>query len=220
MVQAIQASKVTLGELRQHFGLSEAENPQFFTEWLAIDSQLSEADAAEVSRVRGNFKYLLEEPPLLEEAVKMVVLARLLDLAAFYQPPFRIRPELGIEISSPAEDGAIVRGNIDVLVILGQLWVLAIEAKMTTFALNVALPQALSYMLSSPGAIAFGLLTNGAEFAFVKLSKEEKKISLPFHARFSLYAPGNELAAVLKDSASSRAADAQTSGRSQPSENL
>ncbi|NJR68385.1 MAG: restriction endonuclease subunit R [Synechococcales cyanobacterium CRU_2_2] len=219
MVQAIQASKVTLGELRQHFGLSEAENPQFFTEWLAIDSQLSEADAAEVSRVRGNFKYLLEEPPLLEEAVKMVVLARLLDLAAFYQPPFRIRPELGIEISSPAEDGAIVRGNIDVLVILGQLWVLAIEAKMTTFALNVALPQALSYMLSSPGAIAFGLLTNGAEFAFVKLSKEEKN-QFAVSRTFSLYAPGNELAAVLKILRHLGQQIAQTSGRSQPSENL
>lgn len=197
MVQVLQASKVTLSQLRQRFGLVETENPQFFTEWLGVEAAVSQGDLAAIARIRSNFKYLLEEPPLLEEAVKMVVLSRLLDLAEFYQPPFRIRPEAVVEVSSTDSEGTTIRGAVDVLVVSGRLWVLAIEAKMTTFALNVALPQALSYMLASPQPLTFGLLTNGAEFAFVKLAKGESP-QFALSRTFSLYAPGNELAEVLK----------------------
>jgi hypothetical protein len=110
-----------------------------------------------------------------EEAVKMVVLSPLLDLAGFYQPPFEIETEKSTDISA-VDESIIVKGNIDVLVIQKRLWVLVIESKSTKFDVLTALPQALAYMLNTPNIErpTFGLLVNGREFVFVKLVQQEK----------------------------------------------
>ncbi|PSO65120.1 MAG: hypothetical protein BRC38_10015, partial [Cyanobacteria bacterium QH_6_48_35] len=47
---------------------------------------------------------LTESHPLLEEAVKMVVLSSLLELAGFYQSPFEIETETSIEIVAEDDD--------------------------------------------------------------------------------------------------------------------
>lgn len=198
MIQVVQARKATLGLLETEFGLVTNPNPQFFTEWISPEAVLTNAEIQALARVKSNFEHLLKEPPLLEEAVKMVVLSPLLDLAGFYQPPFRIKPEAEISIeATDTEEGVVVRGEIDMLVVSGKLWVLAIESKMSAFALNVALPQALSYMLANPTQPCYGLIMNGNDFIFVKLNREET----PRYATsrvFSLFAPGNELVEVLK----------------------
>ena len=51
---------------------------------------------------------LLEEPPFLENSVKMVVISPLLDLAGFYQSPFRIDTESSIEIQTE-DEGLIIK---------------------------------------------------------------------------------------------------------------
>ncbi|MEL6381694.1 MAG: type I restriction endonuclease subunit R, partial [Cyanobacteria bacterium J06626_18] len=108
-----------------------------------------------------------------EEAVKMVILSPLLDLAGFYQAPFSIQTEESVEITAQDEE-TIVRGTIDVLVVQQQLWVLVIESKSTRFDVLTALPQALAYMLKTPNEVrpTYGLLVNGREFVFVKLIQE------------------------------------------------
>jgi len=58
-----------------------------------------------------------------------------------------IEAETSIEISAE-DEGAIVKGSIDVLVIQKRFWVLVIEAKSTKFDVLIALPQALAYMLN------------------------------------------------------------------------
>ncbi len=110
-----------------------------------------------------------------EEAVKMIVLSPLLDLAGFYQPPFEIETETSTEISA-VDEGVLVKGNIDVLVLNKRLWILVIESKSTKFDVITALPQALAYMLDTPNIEqpTFGLLVNGREFVFVKLVQQEK----------------------------------------------
>lgn len=50
-------------------------------------SPLSEEERHLLDRVKGSFLELMEDPPMLENTVKMVVLAPLLDLAGFYQKP-------------------------------------------------------------------------------------------------------------------------------------
>jgi hypothetical protein len=117
-----------------------------------------------------------------EEAVKMVVLSPLLDLAGFYQPPFEIETEASVEISAE-DDGIVVKGNIDAPVIQKRLWVFVIESKSTIFDVTVALPQALTYMMApSPFKRTFGLLVNGREFMFIKLVIQE----YPVYARCAL----------------------------------
>lgn len=197
MVQTLKASDVTLGDLVEQFGLAVTHNPQFFPEWTQASTEITDQEVQILERVRSNQENLLKTPPLSEEAVKMVVLSPLLDLAGFYQPPFRIRTEVGTQISSPDEDGTIVTGLIDVLVVSEALWIVVVESKMSRFSLTAALPQALSYMLGSPQKRCFGLIANGGDFVFVKLDQE----STPTYSTsrvFSLLAPGNELVDVLR----------------------
>jgi predicted type IV restriction endonuclease len=199
MVQILQSHKVTLGDLHQQFQLAIARDPQFFFEWQSIP-QTTTADEIELlDRIKSNFENMLQTPPFMEGAVKMVVLAGLLDLAGFYQPPFRIRTEPSIRISSPdgEEEGVIIRGAIDVLVLMERLWILVIESKMSTFSLTAALPQTLSYMLASGQPVTFGLISNGSDFIFLKLTQQGQP-QYSTSRVFSLLTPGNELIEVLQ----------------------
>jgi len=56
--------------------------------------------------------------------------------------------------------------------------VLVIEAKKTAYSLEVGIPQALAYMLGSPNLEKpnYGFVTNGTDFIFLKLIKQEKLV--------------------------------------------
>jgi predicted type IV restriction endonuclease len=193
----IQASKVTLGLLERQFGLSLTDEAHIFPEWQG--TMALEPDALRgLERVKQNYRYLLKEPPVLEETVKLVVLSPLLDLAGFYQPPFRMRTEESVVVTGSAEDGTEIRGAIDAIVVLEKLWVVVIEAKMSDFSITKALPQTLSYMLASPNAVTYGLVTNGSEFLFLKLCRSADGSQYATSRVLSLLAPGNELIPVLQ----------------------
>ncbi len=174
MVQILQAKDISLEELQEYFGLQLTTNPESFPEWRENLPHLTDEEKRALERVKSNYFNLVNRRPLLEEAVKMVVLSPLLDLAGFYQPPFSIKTEASVEISAE-DEGVIVRGNIDILVIQQRLWVLVIESKSTKFDVMEALPQALAYMLNNPSEVqpTFGFLLNGREFVFVKLTRAE-----------------------------------------------
>jgi predicted type IV restriction endonuclease len=82
--------------------------------------------------------------------------------------------------------------------VLEQIWVVVIEAKMSDFSLTKALPQTLSYMLASPNATTYGLVTNGSEFLFLKLVRSANRAQYATSRVLSLLAPGNELVPVLQ----------------------
>jgi predicted type IV restriction endonuclease len=195
MSQAIAAKDVTLKELKQNFGIQMSQSPAFFTEWLEAFTLLSEEERHLLDRVKANFQELMEEPPMLENTVKMVVLAPLLDLAGFYHKPFRIETETSVALEMK-DEGAIIRGRIDVLVVKNQLWLLVIESKRSDFAVTRAIPQALAYMLSNSEMVqpTFGMITNGNEFLFLKTSQNDYANS----RLFSLVNPNNELYKVLQ----------------------
>ncbi len=77
---------------------------------------MTDAEKLTLERVKSNYLNLTKRRPMSEEAVQMVVLSPLLDLASFYQPIFEIETEKSIEISAK-DEGVIVKGSIDVLVI-------------------------------------------------------------------------------------------------------
>jgi predicted type IV restriction endonuclease len=193
----IQASKVTLGLLERQFGLSSIDDVQAFPEWQVVGDLEPEALRA-LDRVKRNYTYLLQEPPVLEATVKLVVLSPLLDLAGFYQPPFWMRTEESVIVASQGEDGVEIRGAIDPIVVLEKIWVVVIEAKMSDFSLTKALPQTLSYMLASPNIVTYGLVTNGSEFMFLKLTRGNGTAQYATSRVASVLAPGNELAVVLR----------------------
>lgn len=175
MVQIIQARDISLYELEEKFALQQATEADFFPEWTENLPTLTDAEKQALDRAKSNYLNLNKRRPMSEETVKMVVLSPLLDLAGFYQPPFDIQTETSIEISAE-DEGVVVKGNIDVLVIKNRLWVLVIESKSSKFDVIVALPQALTYMLNNLDDTqpTFGLILNGREFVFVKLIQQEQ----------------------------------------------
>lgn len=201
MVQTIAANTATLRDLKQALGLQQSLDPAFFGEWQQDMPALGEAEQQLLDRVQANFTALMEDPPMLENSVKMVVLSPLLDLAGFYRQPFRIETETSIDLELE-DDGIVIRGRIDVLVLKEQFWLLVIESKRSDFAVTRAIPQALVYMLSAPKSPkttdpTFGLITNGSEFLFLKATRQP--MAQYANSRlFSLINPGNELYKVLQ----------------------
>jgi predicted type IV restriction endonuclease len=198
MVQTIPAAEVTLRELKQAFGLQQTLDPTFFAEWSETQEALSEAEQQLLDRVKTNFVELMEDPPMLENSVKMVVLAPLLDLAGFYHKPFRIETETSVDVELE-DEGRVIRGRIDVLVLKNRLWLLVIESKRSDFAVTRAIPQALAYMLGKPEIAqpTFGMITNGNEFLFLKATRQPKA-EYANSRLFSLVNPNNELWVVLQ----------------------
>jgi hypothetical protein len=198
MVQTIPATQVTLRALKQEFGLQQAQSPTFSPEWSEDHSALSETELQLLDRVKANFVELMEDPPMLENSVKMVVLAPLLDLAGFYHKPFRIETETSVEVEMKDED-LVIRGRIDVLVLKVRLWLLVIESKQSDFAVTRGIPQALAYMIGNPEMTepTFGMITNGNEFLFLKATCQPTA-EYANSKLFSLVNPSNELYTVLQ----------------------
>lgn len=197
-MQTIPATEVTLRELKQAFGLQPTQEPTFFPEWLETHADLSETEQYSLDRVKTNFWELMEDPPMLENSVKLVVLAPLLDLAGFYHKAFQIETETSVDVELE-DEGVVIRGRIDVLVLKNRLWLLVIESKRSDFALTRAIPQALAYMLSNPEMAqpTFGMITNGNEFLFLKATCQPTA-EYANSRLFSLVNPNNELYLVLQ----------------------
>lgn len=196
MVQAIQASDLSLHDVEEKLNLQRVVSNTLFREWQDNLPTILAAEQQWLDQVKADF-LSIERYPLHEEIVKMVVLSPLLFFARFFHHPFYPRAEVDVKIAAE-DDGTIVRGKVDVLILRQQLWVTVIESKNKEFSLAKAIPQALVYMMTSTSVEkpVFGLVTNGSHFTFIKLLKQ----GIPQYIlsdEFSLYRQGNELYAVL-----------------------
>ncbi|HLO52207.1 MAG TPA: type I restriction endonuclease [Kamptonema sp.] len=188
MVQTIQAINVILHDLKDKFGLERTDNHEFFREWQDDLPELTDAEKQALDEVKGDYQHL-SEYPMLEPIVKLVVLGPLLKLAGFYRPPFYLSAEKEVEISSE-DEGTIVTGRLDLLVFTPEFWILVIEAKKAQYSLEAGIPQALAYMLGSPNPEkpAFGFITNGPNFIFLKLIQQ----GTPKYGRSHFFSLDNE----------------------------
>ena len=152
---------------------------------------LAPSDETALAEIEAEYFYLSQQP-MAEGAVKMVVLSRLLSLAGFYRwsttdrrsSPFTMTTEYTVKIQA-TDDGKILRGVIDILVLHDKLWALLVESKRNTFSLEPALPQALTYMCGSPHPEypTFGLISNGANSLLLKLEGKTYAQSKEFSLR-------------------------------------
>ena len=185
-------------DLQERCNLFQAEDDNFFNEWTEELPQLNEGEKAEIARIKKIYDYQRLDGPLLEGTINLIVLSPLLNLAGFLEPPFKIRSPYGIEleITDPVET---IRGFIDTLVIQEQFWLLVVESKRNGIPNGVAMPQILAYMLAQPQPhpIAYGMVTNGDEFSFLKLSLGENP-RYDTSRTFTLLSRRHELGEVLK----------------------
>jgi len=196
MVQTIAADKVTLYDLEQRFQLQQATDPLFFREWQVDLPELTETEQQRLVRVQAIVANL-ERRSVLENTVKLAVVAPLLDLSGLFLPPFYVSTEDSVEIEA-TDESMVVRGRIDVLVLQDQLWVLVIESKRAEFSLRVGIPQILSYMLAAPNGNLprYGLVTNGTDFVFLKLMVQE--VSYYARSRQFILGQDHDLERVLQ----------------------
>jgi Type I restriction enzyme R protein N terminus (HSDR_N) len=174
MTQTVQARELTLGQLEENFGLVRSTAGTLFAEDTLKLPNLTPAEKDLLNQVKAEFTYMSSQD-VLEPIVKMVVLSTLLRIAGFFRAPFRITAEKQVELVTE-DEGLLVRGLIDLLVFYDQIWVVTIEAKRAEYSLKAAITQVLTYMLASPSPQkqVYGLVTNGSEFRFIELLKQDR----------------------------------------------
>jgi predicted type IV restriction endonuclease len=195
---AITEAVTTLAEVETKFNLKPAVNLHFFHEWQRDLPELTPAEATRLDLIKRRYLYHRKHGPLAEATVNFIVIAPLLEMAGFYDPPFLLRSEVAVQIQAEEQE-QILRGRIDALVLQDRLWVLILESKQTTFSTGVALPQALAYMIGSPDPDrpTYGLVSNGEYFIFLKLLNRGQR-EYAFSNDFSMYQQQNTLVDVLK----------------------
>lgn len=196
-ILAISESITTFRQVNEKLGLSLSEESDFFLEWQENLPALTTEARSRLDTVRKNYLYQIADGALLEETIKLVILSPLLELAGFYSTPYKFRAEVPVEIEALGDNQEILRGRIDGLVLLEQLWVVVIESKKTTFDLEMALPQTLAYMAASPKSDLplYGMVANGSSYMFVKTLGNRYGVSDLFGTRSQ---SRNNLYEVLK----------------------
>jgi len=197
-VIAVTEAIKSLAEAESRLNLSRTENEAFFTEWQAQLPSPSDSEQTALDTLRRRLLYHRADGELLEGAVTLLVASPLLEVAGFYDPPFRMKAEAAIEIA--IDDGEeTLRGRIDILILQNQLWVIVLECKKTTISTRSALPQALAYMMANPDLDKprFGMLTNGDDVLFVKL-RAQPTPEYGLSRAFSIYTVPSELRSAFQ----------------------
>ena len=197
-VIAVTEAIKSLAEAESRLNLSRTGDEAFFTEWQAELPTPSDSEQTALDTLRRRLLYHRADGELLEGAVTLLVASPLLEVAGFYDPPFRMKAEAAIEIA--IDDGEeTLRGRIDILILLQQLWVMVLECKKTTISTRSALPQALAYMMANPDLDKprFGMLTNGDDVLFVKLMAQPTR-EYGLSRAFSIYTVRSELRSAFQ----------------------
>lgn len=200
MIQTLPANRISLYDLEKKFQLEQAQSASFFEEWQVELPPISEAEQQRLDRVQASMANL-ERRSVLENTVKLAVLAPLLDLSGFFLPPFYVSTEDMVNIEA-TDSSLVIQGRIDILVIKEALWLLVIESKRAEFSPKVGVPQALAYMLAAPerATPCYGLVTNGTDFVFLKLAFENGPENRPKYGKSRQFVLGqdNDLERVLQ----------------------
>lgn len=198
MVQTLQAQDVTLRDLKSQFGLQFVEDEPFFPEWKNELPDISDLEKSFLDKVKAGYLNLVEDPPLLEKPVQIAILSPILFLADLFLPPFRLKAEHSIEIVAE-DEGTIIRGQLDILLMKEQFWIMAIESKRFSFSMEAGLAQLLAYMLANPhpSKPSFGLIVTGGTFVFIKLVKDTVS-KYACSREFAIRNAGNDLYEVFR----------------------
>lgn len=170
MVQTISAKDISLEELERLFNLQLVEDKDFFREWLEDLPEITDLQKQLLDQVKAGYFNLIKKPPFLEKPINITIVSPILFIGEFYLAPFYIKAETSIEITAE-DEGVIVKGNLDTLVLKDQIWLMIIESKRVTFSIEAGLAQILAYMLANPNSEQpkFGMITTGSTFIFIKL---------------------------------------------------
>ncbi len=104
MATIMRAGEVTLRDLGTKLGLQLTEDVTFFSEWHVDLTEISAQEQQQLDRIRAGYINLVYQATMVEDTMKMAVLAPLLYLADFFLPPFAIQSEVATQLSITDED--------------------------------------------------------------------------------------------------------------------
>lgn len=183
--------------LTSNSNLEKNEENYFCRKWNDNLPELSESEKQGLDEIKNNFIFLIENQ-ITEELVKPIVLSPLLLIADFYSSYFQIRQEKSVSIAIQ-NNQKLVRSRIDSFVIQNQLWIAVLESKKSGCSLQSAIFQLLTHILKTPipELPAYGFITNGSEFVFIKSLIQPTPKHL-FSDLLSIHNQENELYTVAR----------------------
>ncbi|WP_363269291.1 hypothetical protein [Okeania sp. SIO2B3] len=128
MVKTIQSQEITLRYFVDNFGLQLVRDEQFFREWQDDLPEISDWEKellnqvppAEELRFQEGYFNLLQNPPFLEDIVRIAIVDPILFIGKFFLYPHHISSEKSINLEL-ADKEVIIRGRIDTFVMKEQL---------------------------------------------------------------------------------------------------
>ncbi|TAD79359.1 MAG: type I restriction endonuclease subunit R [Oscillatoriales cyanobacterium] len=195
---AIRELITSLEDVETQLGLIPNGDDAFFAEAFPTIDAIADSDRSSLDQLRDRFLYHWRSGKVDEGIVNLLVISPLLELAGFYDPPFRMRAEVPVTVESQVE-GTTLRGRIDFLVIHQRFWRAIIESKDTTYDVSMALPQTLAYMAGTVqnNLPLYGVVTNGSHFLFLKVQKQDEQVFYGLSDEFALRSRPNALYSVL-----------------------
>jgi predicted type IV restriction endonuclease len=183
-----------LKQAHQRLGLSPSLDPAFFHEWLGAIPSLTNTQKFRLDHLKQRYLHYADSGSITEGTVNLILLAPLLDILGFMDPPHEVRSEKYVRFE--IEDGdTTLDGLIDALILQDQLWLILIESKRYGFSVRQALAQTLTYMAAAPQSPSFALITTGEDYLFVKCDRQSYALS----DKFTLStATGNDLYPVAQ----------------------
>lgn len=181
MVKTIAISQgiTSLTEVHLKFNLTRTQKADFFREWTDNLPKLDDREKQVLDSLKERYFYYAADNSITEGTLNIIIISPLLELANLCDPPFKIKAEQAVKIELKDSD-ILLQGFIDALVVKEQFWVIVIEAKRYGFNVSLAIPQALTYMMANTEQKSpiFGLVTNGEDYIFIKLSHQDKQYAL------------------------------------------
>lgn len=177
---AITKAILSFRDLEAKLNLRRSTDPHLFFEWEQALPELSIAEKASLERLSTRYLSYLEAGEVNEGTLNIILLSPLLDALGLCDPPYRIRGEAWVEVQTAVDAEAGVttlEGRIDALTLQEEFWLVIMEGKRGGFNVLQAVPQTLAYMAASPHPEkpVFGLVTNGYDYLFVKLIRQNRR---------------------------------------------
>lgn len=176
MTQTLAVTKAitNLNEAHQRLNLKPTNRSDFFPEWQQVFPALSPDEIIRLDQLKARYRYYQADGAITESTVDFILVSPLLELLGLCDPPYKLRGEKYVSIEIENGD-TLLKELIDVLVVQDRFWLVLLETKRYGFSVMQALPQTLAYLASANTNQAFGLVTTGEDYLFVKADLQTRE---------------------------------------------
>lgn len=178
----LKAKSVTLDEVKRLLGFKLVRHGKFENH-LTL-APLESIEQTNLELISSELFDYIENGKISEGQAQLVAIAPLLRLAGYNRPPIEYRVEENIATIYIEDENTHIRGRFDIVAVnrniqtssTSLLWILVIESKNIGVSEYVGIAQMLTYAYSSltHQKRVWGLVTNGANYQFFYIQKDEE----------------------------------------------